>query len=61
MQHVISPIIQVCDAIMAGPPGARRNYATIHIQQIKRPGKPASNKALPGLEKAYAIQAGGTA
>ena len=56
MQFVIAPIIQACDAISGSRPGARREIMQQYIQRIKD----LENLALtyPGVEKAYAIQAG---
>jgi ribonuclease Y len=56
MQYVISPIIQACDAISGARPGARREIMQQYLQRIKE----LENMALayPGVEKAYAIQAG---
>src|SRR4249920_428313 len=56
MQFVIAPIIQACDAISGARPGARREIMQQYIQRIKD----LENMALgyPGVEKAYAIQAG---
>ncbi|MEJ7626556.1 MAG: ribonuclease Y [Ferruginibacter sp.] len=56
MQFVISPIIQACDAISGARPGARREIMQQYIQRIKD----LENLALayPGVDKAYAIQAG---
>ena len=56
MQFVIAPIIQACDAISGARPGARREIMQQYIQRIKD----LENLALtyPGVEKAYAIQAG---
>jgi ribonucrease Y len=56
MQYVIAPIIQACDAISGARPGARREIMPQYLQRIKD----LENLALayPGVEKAYAIQAG---
>jgi ribonuclease Y len=55
MQFVIAPIIQACDAISGARPGAGGRSCS-NIQRIKD----LENLALtyPGVEKAYAIQAG---
>jgi ribonucrease Y len=56
MQYVIAPTIQACDAISGARPGARREIMQQYLQRIKD----LENLALayPGVEKAYAIQAG---
>src|SRR5678815_191696 len=55
-QYVISPIVQACDAIGGARPGARREIMQQYLKRIKD----LENLALsyPGVEKAYAIQAG---
>ncbi|MBS1598982.1 MAG: ribonuclease Y [Bacteroidetes bacterium] len=56
MQYVIAPVIQACDAISGARPGARREIMQQYLQRIKD----LENLAMtyPGVEKAYAIQAG---
>ncbi len=56
MQYVIAPIIQACDAISGARPGARREIMQQYLQRIKDLESLAL--AYPGVEKAYAIQAG---
>ncbi len=56
MQYVIAPIIQACDAISGARPGARREIMQQYLQRIKNLESLAM--AYPGVEKAYAIQAG---
>lgn len=56
MKFVISPIVQVCDAISGARPGARREILESYIQRIQE----LENLALTykGVEKVYAMQAG---
>lgn len=56
MTSLISPIIQVCDAISGARPGARREVAESYIKRLKK----LEDLALsyPGVLKTYAIQAG---
>lgn len=56
MTSLISPIIQVCDAISGARPGARREVVESYIKRLKE----LENMALsyPGVSKTYAIQAG---
>ncbi|MBN2745968.1 MAG: ribonuclease Y [Bacteroidales bacterium] len=56
MTTLISPIVQVCDAISGARPGARREVVEAYINRLKE----LENRALsfPGVLKTYAIQAG---
>lgn len=56
MTTLISPIIQVCDAVSGARPGARREIVESYIKRIKD----LENLALgyEGVNTAYAIQAG---
>ncbi|MCL4125889.1 UNVERIFIED_CONTAM: hypothetical protein GTU68_023569 [Idotea baltica] len=56
MKSLISPIIQVCDAISGARPGARRQVLDSYIQRLKDLEDIAFG--FPGVKKAYAIQAG---
>lgn len=56
MTSLISPIIQVCDAISGARPGARREVVESYIKRLKDLEELAL--ALPGVMKTYAIQAG---
>ncbi|KPJ66120.1 ribonuclease [candidate division WOR-1 bacterium DG_54_3] len=49
-------IVQVCDAISAARPGARRDTLEAYIKRLEKLESVA--KAFPGVEKCYAIQAG---
>jgi ribonucrease Y len=56
MTSIISPIIQVCDAISGSRPGARREMMDSYVQRLRD----LEDLALSfnGVEKCYAIQAG---
>jgi len=56
MTSMISPIVQVCDAISGARPGARREILESYIKRIHE----LEGLALsyPGVQKTYAIQAG---
>jgi len=56
MKYLISPIIQVCDAISGARPGARRQILDSYIQRLKDLEEIALG--FTGVQKAYAIQAG---
>ena len=56
MKSMISPIIQVCDAISGARPGARRQVLDSYIQRLKDLEDVAFG--FSGVQKAYAIQAG---
>jgi len=56
MTSLISPIVQVCDAISGARPGARRMVADSYIQRLKDLENVAYD--FDGVTKAYAIQAG---
>ena len=56
MTSLLSPIIQVCDAISGARPGARRQVLDSYIQRLK--DLEAVAFGFPGVKKAYAIQAG---
>ena len=53
---IISPIIQVCDAISGSRPGARREMMESYIKRLRDLENLATS--FPGVEKCYAIQAG---
>ena len=56
MTTLLSPIIQICDAISGARPGARREVVEAYIQRLRD----LENMALDynGVSKAFAIQAG---
>ncbi|MBM3404087.1 MAG: ribonuclease Y [Bacteroidetes bacterium] len=56
MDNLISPIVQVCDAISGARPGARREVVEAYIERLKRLEDIALS--YPGVVKTYAIQAG---
>ncbi len=56
MKSLLSPIIQVCDAISGARPGARRQVMDSYIQRLKDLEEVAFGFA--GVKNAYAIQAG---
>ncbi|WP_374754638.1 ribonuclease Y [Runella limosa] len=56
MTSMMSPIIQVCDAISGSRPGARREMMESYIQRLKDLENLATS--FPGVDKCYAIQAG---
>lgn len=56
MTTLISPIVQVCDAISGARPGARREIAESYIKRIKELETTALG--FDGVIKSYAIQAG---
>lgn len=56
MTSLISPIVQVCDAISGARPGARREVVESYIKRLKE--LEAVALSYPGVQKTYAIQAG---
>lgn len=56
MTNLLSPIVQVCDAISGARPGARRQVLDSYIQRLKDLEDIAFG--FNGVNKAYAIQAG---
>ena len=56
MNNLISPIVQVCDAISGARPGARRQVLDSYIKRLKEMEDIAYD--FKGVNKAFAIQAG---
>lgn len=56
MKYIISPIVQVCDAISGARPGARREILESYIERIKELEQVALQH--DGVQKVYAMQAG---
>ena len=56
MEFLLSPVIQVCDAISGARPGARRQVLDSYIERLKNLEEIAFE--FKGVQKAYAIQAG---
>ncbi|GAB3262765.1 ribonuclease Y [Larkinella harenae] len=56
MTSLISPIVQVCDAVSGSRPGARREMMESYIKRLKELEELAMN--FQGVIKCYAIQAG---
>lgn len=56
MNTLLSPIVQVCDAISGARPGARREVVEAYIQRLKKLESMA--REYDGVVKTYAIQAG---
>jgi ribonuclease Y len=56
MKFMLSPLIQICDAISGARPGARREVVEAYIQRLRD----LENMAMeyPGVSKSFAIQAG---
>jgi ribonuclease Y len=56
MTSMISPIVQVCDAISGSRPGARREMMESYMRRLKELEELATS--FNGVQKCYAIQAG---
>ena len=56
MEYLLSPVIQVCDAISGARPGARRQVLDSYIERLRSLEEIAFE--FKGVQKAYAIQAG---
>lgn len=56
MTSMLSPIIQVCDAISGARPGARREIAESYMKRLK--DLEALALSYPGVSKTFAVQAG---
>ena len=56
MDNLISPLVQVCDALSGARPGARREAVEAYIKRLKELEEMAI--AEKGVSNAYAIQAG---
>jgi ribonucrease Y len=56
MTSMISPIVQVCDAVSGSRPGARREMMEQYIKRLRELEELATN--FQGVTKCYAIQAG---
>lgn len=56
MTSMLSPIVQVCDAVSGSRPGARREMMESYIKRLK--DLEALAGSFPGVTKCYAIQAG---
>lgn len=56
MTNLISPVVQVCDAISGARPGARREVVESYIKRLKEMEELALSYS--GVEKSFAIQAG---